>query len=119
MTNMEIIALVSAFIALLGVAFSVLYSASKVGRMSGIVEKTLQVQNDMIGELKGGISKLSDELKADIGKLSEVMITMAVQTTRLDSQSTQIATLQREIGDLRRGEGYIFPLSEQFLQTKK
>lgn len=97
---MEIAAFVSALAALLGVVFTSMLGASRFGKMSGIVEKTLQVQNEMIRELK-----------TDISKLSEVMVTMAVSTTRLDNQGAQIASLQRELGDLRRGEGYIFPLS--------
>lgn len=97
---MEMAAFVSALAALIGVVLTTLLGASRFGKMSGIVEKTLQVQNEMI-----------KELKADISKLGEVVVTMAVSTTRLDNQGAQIATLQREVGDLRRGEGFIFPLS--------
>lgn len=54
---------------------------------------------DMKEDMKG--------MAEDLKKLTEVIVTQAVQTTRLDNQGTQIATLQKEVSDLRRGDGFI------------
>ena len=53
--------------------------------------------------LKEELVDVKDELK----KLADVVITQAVQTTRLDSLNTQFALLQRTVEDLRRGTGWI------------
>jgi outer membrane murein-binding lipoprotein Lpp len=53
--------------------------------------------------LKEQLDGMQDELK----KLAEVITTQAVQTTRIDNINSQVATLQRELSDLRRGNGWI------------
>jgi hypothetical protein len=53
---------------------------------------------DMKEDMKG--------MAEDLKKLTEVIITQAVQTTRLDNQGSQLAVLQREVSDLRRGVGW-------------
>jgi nucleotidyltransferase/DNA polymerase involved in DNA repair len=48
-----------------------------------------------------------DKMNQELDKLAQVIVNQAVQTSRLDSQSSQIATLQRELYDLRREESLI------------
>ena len=48
-----------------------------------------------------------ERMETGLAEMSKAMTTLAVQTNRLDSQGAQIATLQKEIADLRRGEGFI------------
>ena len=53
--------------------------------------------------LKEQLDGVQDELK----KLAEVITMQAVQTTRIDNLNTQVTTMQRELSDLRRGNGFI------------
>ena len=53
--------------------------------------------------MKEQLDGMQDELK----KLAEVIVTQAVQTTRLDNLNSQVTTLGRELSDLRRGNGWI------------
>ena len=53
--------------------------------------------------MKEQLDGMQDELK----KLAEVIVTQAVQTTRLDNLNSQVTTLGRELSDLRRGNGFI------------
>ena len=53
--------------------------------------------------LKEQLDGMQDELK----KLAEVITTQAVQTTRIDNINSQVTTVQREVSDLRRGNGWI------------
>jgi septal ring factor EnvC (AmiA/AmiB activator) len=46
-------------------------------------------------------------MQAELKKLAEVITQQAVQTTRIDNLNSQIATLDREVSDLRRGNGWI------------
>jgi hypothetical protein len=54
-------------------------------------------------ELKNDMSDIKDDLKA----LNKVMIKQAASEERLNSQGNMLATLQRELSDLRRGNGFI------------
>jgi hypothetical protein len=53
--------------------------------------------------LEKGQIAMQEELK----KLAEVITNQAVQSVRLDNQGSQIVLLQKEISDLRRGDGWI------------
>lgn len=65
---------------------------------------TLVVRNDTRMEaLRTQMTDVTQELK----KLSEVVTIQAVQTIRLDNLTALVATCQRQIEDLRRGDGYI------------
>ena len=52
--------------------------------------------------LEKQLQTMSEELK----KLAEVITNQAVHTNRLDNQGAQIAVLQKELSDLRRGVGW-------------
>ena len=53
--------------------------------------------------LKEQITGMEEELKA----LTKVIIEQAVQSTRIDNLTSQITVLQREVSDLRRGNGWV------------
>ena len=53
--------------------------------------------------LKSEVQGIQIELK----KLSEVVTQMAVQTVRIDNLSDQFTMLQRNVEDLRRGNGFV------------
>ncbi len=53
--------------------------------------------------MKDQLHGMQDELK----KLAEVIVTQAVQTTRIDNLNSQVTTMGRELSDLRRGNGFI------------
>ena len=53
--------------------------------------------------LKDEIKGMNEELK----QLKEVVIVQAVQTNRLDNLSSQVTVLQRNLEDLRRGNGFV------------
>lgn len=99
MTGPEIAAVVGAAAALFGVILTVLFSASRIGRMSGIMEESVRVQNQMIGELK-----------EEIRELSKVVVTMAVQSTRLDEFMAGLSRIEKRVDELAHGEGFVFPL---------
>jgi hypothetical protein len=62
------------------------------------------LRNDWSAQnMKEQMKGMQDELK----KLAEVIVQQAVQTTRIDAISTQLATVQKEVSDLRRGDGFI------------
>lgn len=53
--------------------------------------------------LEKQLMSMEEELK----KLAEVITNQAVHTNRLDNQGAQIAVMQKEIYDLRRGDGWV------------
>jgi cell division protein FtsB len=53
--------------------------------------------------LKDEIKGMNEELK----QLKDVVVTQAVQTNRLDNLSAQVTTIQRNVEDLRRGNGFV------------
>lgn len=56
--------------------------------------------------LKGTVSRLKDDMtdmKAEIKKVGEVLIKMAVTDTRLNN-------LEQDIRELKHGEGFVLPL---------
>jgi hypothetical protein len=53
--------------------------------------------------LKEQMEGMQEELK----KLAAVITQQAVQMTRIDNLNSQITTLEREVSDLRRGNGWI------------
>lgn len=53
--------------------------------------------------LESEVVDMKDELK----KLAQVVITQAVQKTEIDNLQQQMVMLQRNIEDLRRGNGYV------------
>jgi hypothetical protein len=62
--------------------------------------------------LRGGWSATALEkqmaaMQEELKKLAEVVTNQAVHTNRLDNQGAQIAVIQKEISDLRRGDGWI------------
>ncbi len=59
-------------------------------------------------ELKDDMGDMREELK----KLSEVITIQAVQTTRIDNITSIVASLERRVEDLRRGNGYIIQSGE-------
>lgn len=80
----------------------VLVVASMIGTMLALAVRT------------GGVHKTIDfmqreiqELKTTTGKIAEVLVSLAVQDSRLNAQSERLNTLDRRIEDLRRGDGFI------------
>lgn len=53
--------------------------------------------------LERRLDQMSEELKG----LAVVITTQAVQTNRLDNMDVHIASLDRRVEDLRRGNGYV------------
>jgi TolA-binding protein len=47
------------------------------------------------------------EMKEEMKKLAQVITVQAVQTERIQHLAEQLSSLQREVGDLRRGNGWI------------
>lgn len=62
------------------------------------------IRNDVGNKnLKEEVSEMARKLE----KLAEVITTQAVQTTRLDNITALVASMEKRIEDLRRGQGYI------------
>ena len=70
--------------------------------------RNLAVAGGAAAALAAGLAmKNPTAAKAGLKKLAEVITNQAVHTNRLDNQGAQIAVLQKELSDLRRGEGWI------------
>lgn len=54
-------------------------------------------------QLRQEITNMQLELK----KLAEVIVTQAVQTTRLDNLLAQISSIERRVEEMRRGKGFV------------
>ncbi len=59
-----------------------------------------EVRNE---QLKTEVAGMKEELKT----LAQVITTQAVQTTRLDNLTGILASVEKRVEDLRRGEGYL------------
>jgi len=59
--------------------------------------------SDLTAVLKEDITDMKNEIK----KLADVIVTQAVQNSRLDSQGQRITRVENTIEDLRRGRGWI------------
>ena len=99
MTPIEIAASGSGIVALLGFCVTGFIVVAKLGRMTGTMEASIKIQNEMIGDLK-----------KDIAKLGDVVTQLAVQSSRLDNMGTQVTQLSMTVRELQHGEGFIFPL---------
>lgn len=68
----------------------------------------MMVHNNAANEFRN--EQLKSEvagMKQKLETLAEVITTQAVQTTRLDNLSSLLASMEKRIEDLRRGDGYI------------
>jgi len=72
----------------------------KMGRMMGMFEQIGTQQAEEISEIKG-------ELK-DLGKL---LTTVAVQKNEINNLRDQVVMMQRQMDDMRHGEGFVLPIS--------
>lgn len=61
--------------------------------------------NNTVGNLKTDVT----DMKAELKKVGEVLIAIAVTTTRLDA-------LEQDIRELKHGEGFVLPLSRSMTQ---
>lgn len=52
---------------------------------------------------------VQDELK----NMQQVIVTQAAQSERLNNHGAQIVQLQRDVADLRRGDGFIVPKNQR------
>ena len=68
---------------------------------------SMKAEMRVFGERFSVIDAQVKDIKYDISGLSKAMVQIAVQNTRLYSQSQQIATLERRYDELRHGVGYI------------
>lgn len=62
-----------------------------------------------LATLRGTVTTLSTDIidiKADLKKFGDVLVTMAVTSKRLDN-------LEEDVRDLKHGEGFIFPLNKR------
>jgi len=53
------------------------------------------------------LEKRMTEMQEELKKLAKVIIEQAVQTTRIDNLSSQVAQIDRRVEDLRRGNGFV------------
>ena len=53
------------------------------------------------------LEKKMETMQIELKKLAEVVITQAVQTTQIQNLAAQLTMVQRNVEDLRRGNGYV------------
>lgn len=53
------------------------------------------------------LEKKMENMQVELKKLAEVIVTQAVQTTKIDNLASQVVMLQRNVEDLRRGNGFV------------
>ena len=80
--------------------------AFRLGRGTEALRATIDAQ----GVTVTNIGKEIHDLKSEHRDFRNMLTQIAVQTQRLDTQDQQLAILMKSIDDLRRGEGFIFPL---------
>ena len=76
------------------------------GRFTGRLETTIAASSARTDALQQEIGELKEETK----KIAELVTGLAVTTTRLDAFSQRVLLLEKWYDELRRGEGYVFPL---------
>ncbi len=91
-----------AYITLLGIGVQTLLFV--IGGYAMVIRND-EKQKIHTQELRDDMGDMREELK----KLSEVITVQAVQTTRIDNITSLVASLERRVEDLRRGNGYIVP----------
>jgi|SRR5277367_2700945 len=47
------------------------------------------------------------EMKEELHQLAEVIVIQAVQTSKIENLTSQVVMLQRNLEDLRRGDGFV------------
>lgn len=72
-----------------------IYVSYKVGSATTEIQSAIESQGTMIAELK-----------TETKKIGEVLVTLAITSTRLDN-------LEADIRELKHGEGFIFPLQRK------
>lgn len=60
-------------------------------------------QKNNADSLRADVNAMKEELR----KLTEVIITQAIQTTRIENLAELVTMLQRNVEDLRRGNGFV------------
>jgi hypothetical protein len=53
------------------------------------------------------------EFKAEIRKLAEVVTKQVLADQRISTMNDQITLLQKQLDEVRHGEGFVFPLSRK------
>ena len=53
------------------------------------------------------LEKKMETMQTELKKLAEVVITQAVQTAQIQNLASQITMIQRNVEDLRRGNGFV------------
>lgn len=89
------------------ILFGIPVIAFRLGQGTAALRLSIEHQATIVSQLAVELS----ELKREQREFRQVIIQIAAQTVRLDTHGQQITGLQKELSDLRRGEGFIFPLA--------
>ena len=83
--------------------------ATLIGFLIGGVLFVFSMKSEMrvFGERFTVIDAQVKDIKLEVSGLSKAMVQIAVQSTRLDSLSERISTIDRRYDELRRGVGFI------------
>ncbi len=80
--------------------------AFRLGRGAEALRAAIDAQGAIVANIGKEVHELQDAQK----EFRSVLTQIALQSQRLDTQGQQIALAMKSIDDLRRGEGFIFPL---------
>lgn len=75
-------------------------------RLGGTFEK-INGTNERLESVLRAQDKQIEEIKDDLKSINRLMIDVALQNQRLDSQDSRLAALDRRYEDLRHGEGFV------------
>lgn len=90
---------IAILLTVLGNLAAVIWGVFKIGKAVSRFE--------FIGEQQ---AKEIAALQKAVGKVGDILIEMAVQSTRMDDLTQRMSQAEAMIDDLRRGEGMILPL---------
>jgi len=113
-TAAEFIGMAGAGVSIVGVIITMLLVSARLGRMTGSFESAQQSQTELIRTQGDSLR----ELKNEMVELRRVVTELAVFNTRLEGVDRRAALLEKLVDDLRRGEGFIFPLAAKMLKNQ-
>jgi acyl carrier protein phosphodiesterase len=86
--------------------------AYRLGRSTQRVESAIDLQKQSGVQTAAAIT----ELKADIAALRAVLTEVALQKAEIERLHDTIARLEKWYDELRRGEGFVYPLESKLKQ---
>lgn len=110
MTIAEIIALVAAFVALIGLIVTVSVQSVKMGRIAGNMETTLRHHSAMQQQTQSYMETAIKEIRNEVVEVRKIVTDVALINQQIATQRQDISALSGRVEELAHGEGFVMPL---------